>query len=237
MEAGYTKSGSANIYYEFRGDKNKKLLILLHGNGKSMESFNKLAPLLEPHFRLLLVDSRGHGKSEFGRAELTLGASVIDIENLIEELNLKKVNIFGFGDGANIALLFAIKCPDMVESIILSGANYNFSGYSLVNRILLKLAYVCSKISGVFDAHNRLNKEYFSLIVKEPKLKKSTLSSVKANTLVLAATKDMIKLSHSKNMASSIKNADIKIVDGDRFWVFRQPQKAANIIIKYLNKF
>ena len=32
MEAGYTKSGSANIYYEFRGDKNKKLLILLHGN-------------------------------------------------------------------------------------------------------------------------------------------------------------------------------------------------------------
>lgn len=234
MKSGIVKSGSANIYYEISGSTEKEVLVFLHGNGKSMEVFRRLIPMFENDYCVLAIDSRGHGESEFGKAELSLGTMTIDLETVLEELNIKRVNVLGFGDGANIALLFAIKCSDMVNKLIIVGGNYNFSGYSFFNRIMLRIAYYCSKISGVFDAHNRLNKEYFALIVKEPRLKKSSLRAIKAKTLVLAATNDMITKSHSKAMADAILDAKLKIVKGDRFWMFKESDKAYKLIDEFL---
>lgn len=231
---GIIRSGSANIYYELAGDEKNKLLVVLHGNAQSMESMRGHIDILQNYYRVLSVDSRGHGKSEFGKAELSLGTMVTDLEALFVELDIKKACIMGFGDGANIALMFAVRFPDMVDRLILFGANYNFSGYNIITRLFLSVGYMCSVAGSLFDARNKLNKEYFALIVKEPRLKRSSLRAVKAKTLVVVATNDIVKASHSQAIASTISDCELVRIKGDRFWLFKNKEYACDIVREFL---
>lgn len=233
---GIIKSGSANIYYELTDNSDKELLVILHGNGQSMENMRGHIDILKKDFRILSIDSRGHGKSEFGRAQLSLGSMAVDLETVFMELGIEKASIMGFGDGANTALLFAIRFPDMVDRLILFGANYNFSGYSIITRLFLRLGYMCSVAGSVFDARNKLNKEYFALIVKEPRLKRKSLKAIRAKTLVVSAVNDIITQKHSRDMANTIPDCKLIRVKGDRFWMFKNREEACKIVKEFLGK-
>ncbi len=234
MKCGYVKSGSANIYYEIYGEQNNEVVVLLHGNGESSANFKKLIPLLKNKYKVIAVDSRGHGKSEFGRGELSLGAMVIDLENILSELGYNSVNIVGFSDGANIGMLFAVKNPDIVKKLVLIGGNYNFRGLKFSTMAMIFVGYWCSVLGGAIDPRNRLNKEYLALMYKEPKIKKNILRYIKSDTLVIVGNKDMIRCSHAKSMADNISKAKLKIVKGDHFWIYRKPNEAAKIINEFL---
>lgn len=232
---GYIKSGSANIYYEIFGEENSEVLILLHGNGESGRNFKKLIPLLSHKYKVVTIDSRGHGKSEFGGGKLSLGTMTVDLVNVIEELGLGQVNIAGFSDGANIAMLSAIKNSDLFKKVILIGGNYNFWGLTLSSQIMIAVGYYCSKWGGIIDSRNRFNKEYFSLMFKEPNLKKSSLKYIKAPVLVINGNRDMIKVSHAKAIADTIPKGQLKIVKGDHFWIYKNPEEAAEIIKEFID--
>lgn len=236
MVSGIVRSGSANIYYEIYGEDNKKPLIFLHGNGESSKNFKKLVPYFEKDYKVILIDSRGHGQSEFGKAQLSLGSMVIDLENILLELNINKASIVGFSDGANIAMEFAIKNPDIPSNLVLVGGNYNFRGLTTSTMVMIFIGYWCSVLGGFFDSRNRLNKEYLGLMYHEPKLKRSSLRYIKAKTLVINGTKDMIRGSHAKAMADTIPNATLKKVKGDHFWIYKKPQEAYEVISSFLKK-
>lgn len=231
---GYIKSGSANIYYAIYGEENIEPLVLLHGNGESGQHFKKIVPLLADKYKVVTIDSRGHGKSDFGGNQLSLGTMAVDLVNVIEGLKLGKVNIVGFSDGANIAMLTAIKNSDVVKKAIFVGGNYNFWGLKPFTGLLIAVGYFFSVAGAFFDSRNKFNKEYFSLMLKEPALKKNTLKYIKAPILVVNGNKDMIKISHAKTMADTIPNGKLKIVNGDHFWIYRNPQEASSIIKEFI---
>ncbi len=231
---GYLRSGSANIYYEIFGEENSEAVILLHGNGESGRSFKNLIPLISDKYKVIAIDSRGHGKSEFGSGQLSLGTMAVDVVNIIEALGLDKVNIVGFSDGANIAMLVSIKNSELVNKVVLIGGNYNFWGLKPSSALMIAVGYYCSKWGGIVDSRNRFNKEYFSLMFKEPNLKRDALKYIKAAALVINGDRDMIKLSHAKAIADTIPKGQLKIVKGDHFWVYRNPQEAAKVIKEFL---
>ncbi len=231
---GYIKSGSAGIYYEVFGEENKEALVLLHGNGESGKHFKKIIPLLSDKYKVVVIDSRGHGNSDFGGSQLSLGTMAVDLVNVLESLGLNKVNIVGFSDGANIAMLTAIKNSDVVKKAVLVGGNYSFWGLKPMTGLMVALGYYCSFLGGFIDPRNRLNKEYFSLMFKEPNLKRESLKYIKAPTLVINGDRDMIKISHAKAIAKTIPNAELKIVKGDHFWIYRNPEEAGRIIREFI---
>lgn len=235
MESGVILSGSANIYYELYGSDNKKVLVLLHGNGENGRHFKKHVELLKDKYRILVIDSRGHGKSEFGRGQLSLGTMSVDLINVIEHLGFDKVNIAGFSDGANIAMLTAIKNSDIIDKLILIGGNYNIHGFKPMTALMLRIGYFCASLSAFVSPVNRFNKEYFSLMVKEPNIKKESLSVIKCPALVINGNKDMIKTSHAKAIAAAIPGAVLKIVEGDHFWIYRNPDEACRVIDEFLS--
>ena len=104
---GYIKSGSASIYYRIYGGENKEVIVLLHGNGESSGHFKKLIPFLSDKYKVVVIDSRGHGKSDFGGSQLSLGTMAVDLVNVLVELGLECVNIVGFSDGANIGYAYS----------------------------------------------------------------------------------------------------------------------------------
>ena len=223
MQRGMIKSGSADIYYELHGDSGE-YLVLLHGNGESMRRMQKQIDYFAKKYRVLAIDSRGHGESGFGKGALSLSTMALDVENIADALKIDRVNVLGFSDGANIAMLLAAKRPELVNKLILVSGNLNPRGMKLDAFIAVNVAYYAARFAGKFDKKFSLDKEFYFLMAKEPDITKAMLSRITAKTLVIAGDKDMIKPEHTRLIADSIKNAELCILQGDHFIIYRTPE-------------
>lgn len=68
------------------------------------------------HFRVIAVDTRGHGESPRGTGPFTLSRFAEDLKSFFDQHGISKCHLLGFSDGGNVALLFALKYPDRVEA-------------------------------------------------------------------------------------------------------------------------
>lgn len=71
-------------------------------------------------------------------------------------------------------------------------------------------------------------------MVKEPNLKPSMLNVIKAKTLVVNGNKDMIRICHAKTITKNIPNAELKIVNGDHFYLFKKPNEFNSLVMEFL---
>lgn len=108
-------------------------LVFIHGLSDSLMYWEFLANNLKNDYRVLRVDLRGHGESELGSDEITIGTYVNDLNNLLEELDISKVNLIGFSLGGLVAMDFAIRYPQKVDSLVL------MSSYCKVDDSLCKV--------------------------------------------------------------------------------------------------
>ena len=104
------------LNYIFEGSGNKTI-VFIHGLSDSLEYWTKLSSGLSGEYKVLLYDLRGHGKSPFEYFDMDL--LVEDLYNLLSMLNISKASLIGLSLGGNIALLFAVKYPDLVDKLVI----------------------------------------------------------------------------------------------------------------------
>lgn len=120
----YLTVGDARLYYEQLGAADAPPLILLHGGLGQIESFNAITPHLAKHWRLIGIDSRGHGMSTRGSATLTYQRMQHDVQQLIDHLELERVNLIGHSDGGIVALRLAASQAVRVDKLVTIGAHW-----------------------------------------------------------------------------------------------------------------
>lgn len=108
--------------YKLEG--NGKPLVFIHGLSDNLLYWEFLSSNLMHDYQVLRVDLRGHGESELGSDEITIDTYVDDLNNLLDELNISNVNLIGFSLGGAVALDFAIKYPQKVDSMVLMSTFY-----------------------------------------------------------------------------------------------------------------
>lgn len=96
-------------------------LLLLHGGIGSTGNWDGLVPHLVSAFRLLAVDSRGHGQSTNPSGTLTYGLMAQDVAALCTELRLERPILCGWSDGAQVALELELQFPGLAAALILVG--------------------------------------------------------------------------------------------------------------------
>ena len=109
---------SKKIFYKEVG--NGEPLIMLHGDTASSTMFEKLIPLYQEHFRVILMDFLGNGKSDRVDkfpANLWI-AQAQQVVALIDHLRIKKVNVLGTSGGAWAAVNTALERPDLINKVI-----------------------------------------------------------------------------------------------------------------------
>ena len=106
---------SSDLYYEEFGYGFP--LILLHGNGEDHMYFKYQIEYFSREYRVIAIDTRGHGRSPRGDGEFTLSIFADDLHMFMTAHGIEKTHILGFSDGGNIALIFALRYPDMVERL------------------------------------------------------------------------------------------------------------------------
>lgn len=123
----FTNDG-VKIYYEVEGEGAPVLLI--HGFASSMDlnwKRNGWVKVLKDNYKVILIDCRGHGKSDKPYDETSYGQKVDnDIVKLLEHLSIKKANLFGYSMGALITYRLLLSKPEIFISAILGGFVLNF---------------------------------------------------------------------------------------------------------------
>ena len=122
-----------SLYYQEKG--NKEPLILLHGNGEDGSYFKNQIDYFCGRYRVIAVDTRGHGKSPRGTKPFTIEQFSCDLYDFMMDLKISNAVILGFSDGANIAMEFAMKYPNKVKALILNGGNLNPRGIKRTTQI------------------------------------------------------------------------------------------------------
>ena len=96
-------------------------LILLHGNGEDSSYFRHQIAHFQDRYRVIALDTRGHGKSPRGSAPFTIRQFARDLLDFLEIHGIADAVLLGFSDGANIAMRFAMEHPERVKALILLG--------------------------------------------------------------------------------------------------------------------
>ena len=203
------------LYYQEKG--NKEPFILLHGNGENSSYFKNQINYFSDRYRVIALDTRGHGKSPRGTAPFTIDQFSCDLYDFMASLEISNAVILGFSDGANIAMKFAIKYPNKVKALILNGGNRNPKGVKKTTQIPIEIGYKIARRFASKSADAKKNAEMLGLMVNEPNIEINELSKITAPALVICGRNDMIKESHTKEIAENIPNAKLSIIKGNHF--------------------
>jgi len=120
-------SGDAEIYVEEIGISDGPVLLMLHGGFGTIEDFNTITPALSRHFRLIGIDSRGHGRSSLGSTELSYKTMTDDLTSVINALHIQKFSIFGFSDGGVVAYRYAVGKDNRLQKVVTVGASWEMN--------------------------------------------------------------------------------------------------------------
>ena len=200
-------------------------LVLLHGNGEDHTYFKRQMEPFSQQYRVIALDTRGHGKSPRGTAPFTLEQFAGDLKEFLDQRGITKCHLLGFSDGGNIALLFALKYPQYVEKLILNGANLTPAGVKLSTQLPIAAGWCASGVCGLFSKKAKANWEMLNLMVTQPHIRPQTLEKLTVPTLVIAGERDMIKEKHTRLIAASLPNSKLVILPGDHFVARRNWQQ------------
>ena len=194
-----------------------KPLILLHGNGEDGSYFEHQIDCFSADYRVIALDTRGHGQSPRGEKPFTIVQFAEDLHDFMDENGIDQAILLGFSDGGNIALTFALKYPERVEKLILNGANLFPSGVKARYQWPIEFGYRIARLFSKKSEEAKQNTEMLGLMVNEPHIDPSELAHLTMPALVVAGTKDMIKDAHTRLIHESLPNAQLVILEGNHF--------------------
>lgn len=107
-------------YLEF-GSMPAPVVVCIHGLTNNAHDFDALAHHLAPSYRVIALDVRGRGESQWGPPhDYNIPTYVEDLTALIEALSIQRVSLFGNSMGGRISILYAANHPERVERLVLN---------------------------------------------------------------------------------------------------------------------
>ena len=118
---GHAKVNGINLYYATIG--NGSPVMLLHGGLANSDYWGEQVKALAPHHMVILMDSRGHGRSTRDARPYGYDLMADDVVGLLDTLHVARADVVGWSDGAILGLDLALRHPDRVGRIFAFAAN------------------------------------------------------------------------------------------------------------------
>ena len=230
MEAGnFKKVNGINVYYEIYGTG--KPLIFLHGNGGSIKSASAKIEYFKKYFKVIAIDSRGHGKSiDTTTKQLTYVQMANDIKVLLDSLNIDSAFVSGQSDGGILGLLLAINFPAKIAKLATYGANI-FPGIKAVFDEIDHMVFDTLKVTKDFNT-----KRLYSLLAYQPNITEKDLQKIKCPVLIMSGDRDVIRLEHSIKIFNNMVNSNFFVMPGaTHFGSYEKPELFNLVLLDFLN--
>ncbi|MCR5484057.1 MAG: alpha/beta hydrolase [Clostridiales bacterium] len=219
----YIQLSEVLMHYIVYG-KDKPPLILVHGNGGSVNSLREAATYLVNDYTVYLPESRCHGSSS-DPGEITYQLMAKDIKEFIEALGLQKPVIMGHSDGAINAITLAADYPDVPGAIIACGANSHpktFKPYFPLGVAIKNLF-----------RRDKLN----DLMLTLPDFTPEYLAKITCPAYIVSGQYDIMWASDTVYIAENIPSSDMAILRGERHssYMSQNGKKAYALAREWLN--
>jgi 3-oxoadipate enol-lactonase/4-carboxymuconolactone decarboxylase len=111
---------NVRLYWRFDGDPDRPVLLLLNSIGCDMSVWDRVVPYLLPQFRLLRMDTRGHGASDAPAGEYTLEMLAEDALCVMVAAGVKRAAVCGISLGGMVAAALVLRAPAQVSALVLA---------------------------------------------------------------------------------------------------------------------
>jgi pimeloyl-ACP methyl ester carboxylesterase len=222
---GHAPVNGIQMYYEARGRRDGVPLVLLHGGGSTIEvTFGKVLPIFATSRRVIAVEEQGHGRTTDRDQPFKFETSAADLAALFDHLEVGKADIFGFSNGASVALQVAIRHPDRVRKLIFASAMTRRNGAYAQLWEFMNQADFSNMPQPLKDAFLRVNPDTQQLRVMHDKaaarmrnfedVPDSLLRTVLAPTLIVLGDRDVVRPTHAVELMDLIPDARLLILPG-----------------------
>jgi pimeloyl-ACP methyl ester carboxylesterase len=238
---GMAAINGTNVYYAQFGEGPP--VLLLHGGLANSNYWGLQIGELAKEFSVLVMDTRGHGRSPVMSQVFSYSAFADDVAGLLDFLNLATVAIVGWSDGGVTGLELAMKRPDRVNKLFAFGANMSPAGYKATSSPVFAEFTQRSK-----SEYGRLSlrPERWAQLVgglkvmwrAQPNFTPAMLGSVTVPTLIYAAEHDeIIRRDHTEQMARHIPGARLVVQsDVSHFAMLQNPLQFNKTMIEFLKE-
>lgn len=224
----YAKINGINIYYEIYGEGPP--LLVIHGNGGSIGGYSNLMPELIKHYKVVAVDSRCHGKSGCTAEELTYEQMASDMYELLNQLKLDSLLVWGHSDGGIIGLIMAYKYPGKVRKLVSTGANLVPDATALQP----ELVQMMKMYPMIPDS---IERKHIKLMVDHPHILIDSLRKIKAPVLVMSGDRDAIRLEHTVAIFQAIPNSNLCILPATTHFIGRErPELFLHFLTEFFDR-
>jgi len=205
--------------YNYEWDRDGEAVVLLHGGLSKTSSWDYLmVPPLEDDFHVFAYDRTGHGFTGDQPGSLHFEFQCQEAIAYLEDVVKEPAHLIGYSDGGIIALMVAIKRPELVKSIVAIGANYHYSAPLkdfLEARVSEEDQAEYNLISP--DApHTLLEKtiRMNEIWKTEPDISLSEIASIQCPVLVMAGDDDVIAHDHTISLYEALPLGQLAIIPG-----------------------
>lgn len=199
------------LYYEMYGAGAPVLFI--HGNGGSMHDFKHQLLAFAKSNKVILVDSRAHGKSKDAGDSLSYEMMADDIHALLEHLKIDSCNVVGWSDGGINALLLALRHPAKVRKLAATGANLWPDSTALDPWMYKKiLEWDADLATQTSDPVKRNQKKLMHLMAVQPNITLEQLHKIHCPSLIIGGDHDVIIPEHTVQIARAIPKSYLWIL-------------------------
>jgi 3-oxoadipate enol-lactonase len=144
-----TKVNDIQIYYELHGAEGKPTVLFLHGLGSSVRDWEFQVPAFADDYRMLLIDMRGHGRSDKQQGPYSMPLFVRDTIALLDQLKIDKVHLVGLSMGGMIAFQMAVDCPERIQSMVIVNSGPAVVPRTMKDRFAIWMRFFIVRVMGM----------------------------------------------------------------------------------------
>ena len=219
-------------------------VVMVHGGLANSNYFGQVIPLLTAEgYRVIAVDSRGHGRSTRSAKPYSYELMASDVLAMMDALNIPKADLVGWSDGGIIGIVLAIHNPDRLKRVFAFGANTVPSGLIPDFDKTGVFADYIKRAEGEYDTISPTPGKYGEFVnqigemwATQPNLSDAQLQAIRTQIVIADGRYDEgIKQSHDRYMAATIPDARLVILPGvSHFAMIQDPKLFARAILDML---
>jgi pimeloyl-ACP methyl ester carboxylesterase len=237
LQTGHAELNGIRLFYGEIGRGSP--VVVLHGGLANSDYLGSQVQALAGHHRVIVVDSRGHGRSTRDAQPFGYDLMTDDVVALLDRLKIQKADIVGWSDGAIIGLDMAMRHPDRVGRIFAFGANTQTSGLkegfdqnpvfaAYMARARQEYAY----LSPTPDQYDAFQEQIGKMWENQPNWTDAQLRTIRAPVLVVDGDHDEgIKREHTEYIARTIPGARLLILPNLSHFAFLQDPVMFNTVL------
>jgi pimeloyl-ACP methyl ester carboxylesterase len=238
----YVDAGGLRTYYEAQGTGEP--LVILHGGFASVRTFAGFAPRFADRFRVVSPERRGHGRMPDLDGPITYEVMADDTIAFIDALGIGPAHLVGWSDGANVAMIVAMRRPDLVRKLVVIGTAVNIGGAKPWAQALTENFTVEHLPPMLIDDYAALSpdgRDHFPVvfdklsraIIETPRTLQD-LAGISAPTLIMAGDDDLVTVEHQEAMRAAVQDGQLAIVPGASHGL---PLEKADLVARLITDF